>query len=99
VNVKKNNSACRYDDIKGNESITQFLNLAKKQRMTIAKLSFDDKLKDGYRSFDLLNKVPNIEEKKLFCNATKLRHSVSSLQDRTFFLTSNRGILHGESLI
>jgi hypothetical protein len=29
VHVKKNSSACRYDDIKGNDSITQFLNLTK----------------------------------------------------------------------
>jgi hypothetical protein len=76
VHLKKNNSACRYDDIKGNDSITQFLNLAKKQRTTIAKLSFDNKIKDEYRSFDLLNKVPDIEEKLWFCNTTKLRHSV-----------------------
>jgi hypothetical protein len=51
VRVKKINSACRYDNIKGNDSITKFLNLAKKWRTTIAKLSFDDKLKDEYRSF------------------------------------------------
>jgi hypothetical protein len=84
VHVKKNNSACRYDDIKGNDSITQFLNLAKNRRMTIAKLSFDDKLKDGYRSFDLLNKVPDIEGNIWFRNATKLRHNVSTLRYRTF---------------
>jgi hypothetical protein len=29
VHVKKNNSACKYDDIKENASITKFLNLAK----------------------------------------------------------------------
>jgi hypothetical protein len=33
VHVKKNNSACRYDDIKGNNNI----NLAKNWRTTIAK--------------------------------------------------------------
>jgi hypothetical protein len=80
VHVKKNNNDCKYGDIKGSDSsIAQFLNLAKNRRMTIAKLSFNDKLKDGYRSFGLLNKVPYIEEKLWFCNATKLRHTVSSL--------------------
>jgi hypothetical protein len=63
LHVKNNNSACRYDDIKGNDSITQFLNLAKNRRTTVVKLSFDDKLKDVYGSFDLLNKVPDKEEK------------------------------------
>jgi hypothetical protein len=72
VHVKNNNSACKYDEIKGNDSITQYLNFAKNRRMTIAKLSFDDKLKDGYCSFNLLNKVPDIEDKLWFRNVTKL---------------------------
>jgi hypothetical protein len=47
VNVKENSSACKYDAIKGNDSITQFLNVAKNRGTTISKLSFDNKLKDG----------------------------------------------------
>jgi hypothetical protein len=82
--VKNNNIDCKYDDIKGNDRITQFLNLMKNRTTTIAKLSFDDKLRDGYRSFDLLNKVPGIADKLWLRNSTKLHHSVSSLRDRTF---------------
>jgi hypothetical protein len=73
--VKKNNIAQKYDDIKRNDSISQFLKLVKNRQMTIAKLSLDDKLKDGYCSFDLLNKVPYIEEKIWFSNATNLHHN------------------------
>jgi hypothetical protein len=63
VHVKNNKSACKYHDTKGNYSIIQFLNLVKNRRTTTAKLSFDNKLKDGYSLFDLLNKLPDIEEK------------------------------------
>jgi hypothetical protein len=66
--VKNKNSSCINDDIKGNDSITQSLNLAKKRRTTIEKSNFYNELKDGYRLFDLLNKVPDIEEKLWFHN-------------------------------
>jgi hypothetical protein len=62
-------------------------------------LSFDDKLKDGYHSFDILNTVSYIEDKLWLRNATKIHHSASSLRGPTFVLISNHGIVHGESLI
>jgi hypothetical protein len=71
VHVKKKNIACKYDDIKGNDIITKFLKLEKHRQTTIAKLSFNEKLKDGYRSISILNKVPGIEDNLWFRNASK----------------------------
>jgi hypothetical protein len=96
--VKNSNSGCKYDDIEGNYSITQYANLTKKQEDDNYKIELRQQTQRCILFVRSFYRVPYIEDKLWFRNATALFHSVSSLQDQTFYLTSKCGILSGEPL-
>jgi hypothetical protein len=75
------------------------MDLVKTRHVSLAKGNFDESLKNASMRFQIVDKIPDIEEGFWNINGIKKHLHFASLRDRYFYLFTITGIVRGESPI
>jgi hypothetical protein len=75
------------------------MDLVKTRHVSLAKRNFDESLKNASMRFQIVDKIPDIEEGFWKINGIKKHFHCASLRDRYFYLFTVTGIVWGESPI
>jgi hypothetical protein len=82
-----------------NMDVKKLIENVKGRKVRLGRANRDDCLKCSYLRFDVLEKIPKIEDLMWERNKTQKLWHVGSFRDRMFFLFTKNGLLRGESLI
>jgi hypothetical protein len=82
-----------------NVEIKKLMDLAKTRHVSLAKSNFDESLKNASMRFQIVDKIPDIEEGFGKMNGIKKHFHCASLRDRYFYLFTVTVIVRGESPI
>jgi hypothetical protein len=77
----------------------KLMDLVKTRYITVAKSNFDDSIKNASMRFQIVEKIPQIEEGFWNRNGHAKQWHVASLRDQYFFLFTKGGLVRGESPI
>jgi hypothetical protein len=88
-----------YGCLRKNGEIKKLIDLVKTRHVLLAKINFDESLKNASMRFQIVAKIPDIEEGFWKRNGIKKNFHCASLRDRYFYLFTITGIVRGESPI
>jgi hypothetical protein len=88
-----------YGYLRKNGEIKKLVDLVKTRHVSLAKSNFDESLKNASMRFQIVDKIPDIEEGFWKRNGIKKHFHCASLRDRCFYLFTVTGIVQGESPI
>jgi hypothetical protein len=88
-----------YGCLRKNVEIKKLMDLVKTRHVSLAKSNFDESLKNASMRFQIVDKIPHIEEGFWKRNGIKKHFHVASLRDRYFYLFTFTGIVRDESPI
>jgi hypothetical protein len=88
-----------YGCLRKNGEIEKLIDLVKTRHVSLAKSNFDESLKNASMRFQIVEKIPDIEEGFWKINGIKNHFHCTSLRDRYFYLFTVTGIVRGESPI
>jgi hypothetical protein len=88
-----------YGCLRKNGEIKKLMDLVKTRHVSLAKGNFDESLKNASMRFQIVDKIPDIEEGFWNINGIKKHLHFASLRDRYFYLFTITGIVRGESPI
>jgi hypothetical protein len=72
------------------------VDLVKTRHVSLAKNNFDESIKNASMIFQIVDKIPDIEEGFRKINGIKKHFHCASLRDRYFYLFTITGIVRGE---
>jgi hypothetical protein len=82
--------------LRKNGEIKKLMDLVKTRHVSLAKSNFDESLKNASMRFQIVDKIPHIEEGFWKRNGIKKHFHCASLGDRFFYLFTVTGIVRGE---
>jgi hypothetical protein len=85
-----------YGCLRKNGEIKKLMDLVKTRHESLAKSNFDESLKNSSMRFQIVDKIPDIEEGFWKINGIKKHFHCASLFDRYFYLFTITGIVRGE---
>jgi hypothetical protein len=88
-----------YGCLQKNGEIKKLMDLVKTRYVSLAKSNFDESLKNASMRFQIVDKIPDIEEGFWKRNGIEKNFLCASLRDRYFYLFTVTGIVRGESPI
>jgi hypothetical protein len=88
-----------YGCLRKNGEIKKFMDLVKTRHVSLVKSNLDESLKNVSMRFQIIDKIPDIEEGFWKINGIKKHFHYASLRDRYFYLFAVTGIVRGESPI
>jgi hypothetical protein len=88
-----------YGCLRKNGEIKKLMDLVKTRHVSLAKINFDESLKNASMRFQIIDKIPDTEEGFWKRNGIKKNFHCASLRDKYFYLFAVTGIVRGESPI
>jgi hypothetical protein len=84
--------------IRKNKDVKKLIKSAKSRKVRVTRDTFSERLDAGALPFELLLKLPQIEEEMWKLSSHSGQYSVSGLRDLFFLLFTKAGLVRGESL-
>jgi hypothetical protein len=84
--------------IRKNKDVKKLIKSVKSRKVRVMRETFAERLDAGELPFEVLVKLPQIEEEMWKLNSHSGPYAVSGLRDHFFLLFTNAGLVRGESL-